>query len=589
MKKNLLRRYKRQLPLLLLLVISMVLIWRGSNWALVGAPLVLVAVMVWIVRNERRRNTVLCASPRSHESGESSLIAQTEKEVAHSVERIDIAALSADFRKTRWKEAEKQVDELLDTAIRLVRSGVNANTIAVFFPSADGGYSLRRHDSPSEHINTKAVIYPGVGVIGHFLKDGLKQLNLQEIVTDSMTLYYYTRDAGIRSLMAAPIMAGGIERGTIIVDSTEIKHFSDRDHAYLAAVARLCGEAVYHVYLAREHQLEHLRIASMSTIEKDFFQNLEIDAILDRMIEIIPYAIACDRLTLSLKATDTNNAVVKRVWGVATDGLLHASFSLHDKTLIGLLYSVNMCLYRNFAEDHYEYRYHAGEARAETMQSFCAFPIGIDKCKGAILLESQRKDAFSAANRDLLARLCTSAGLAIEKVQILETANMMATHDGLTGLTNHRQFKKFLRDEMVRCSRYNDPLSMILCDIDHFKKVNDTHGHQFGDVVLKEVAARLMSSVRESVDCAARYGGEEFALVLVKTDAAQALDKAERIRKLIAEIPFKTPSGGDMRATLSFGIATLSPTITNGTKLIEHADKALYRAKENGRNRVEVY
>ena len=101
----------------------------------------------------------------------------------------------------------------------------------------------------SEFVNKDAVIYPGVGVIGSFLKDGLKQLKLTDIVTDSMTLYYYKKDAGIRSLMASPIIADDVERGTIIVDSTEKDNFTDEDHSYLSTMADLLGQAVYNSYL----------------------------------------------------------------------------------------------------------------------------------------------------------------------------------------------------------------------------------------------------------------------------------------------------------------------------------------------------
>ncbi|MDD5674693.1 MAG: GGDEF domain-containing protein, partial [Chitinivibrionales bacterium] len=115
------------------------------------------------------------------------------------------------------------------------------------------------------------------------------------------------------------------------------------------------------------------------------------------------------------------------------------------------------------------------------------------------------------------------------------------------------------------------------------------YGHQFGDTILKNIAATLEGSVRESVDIAARYGGEEFALVLVKTDAAQAQERAERIRAGIAAAVHKTPQGAPFNLSMSFGIASLGEHVKNVPTLIEKADKALYRAKENGRNRVEVF
>jgi diguanylate cyclase (GGDEF)-like protein len=471
-----------------------------------------------------------------------------------------------------------------------MRRRLDAYTIAVLFPSADGGYKIRKYDSKSDCINADAVIYPGKGVLGSFLKDGLKQLNLHDIVSDSMTLHYYTRDAGIRSLMASPIVADdGVQRGTVIVDSTEQKHFNDEDHAYLSAVAHLIGMSVYYAYVYNEHKLEHQRIAAMSAIEKDFFQDLHIDAILDKMIEIIPFAIACDRISVSLRNPDKVTATVRRAWGAQAAAFSGLTFSFKDKSLVGLLYTKNIVLSRNFANDRIETRYAEGELASDELQSFLAFPIGVDECKGAVLLESTKKDAFTLSNQGLLDRIATSAGLAIEKLQTIEQAQNLATHDGLTGLVNHREFQSVLKDEITRAIRYNDPLSLVLCDIDFFKKINDAHGHPFGDIVLKEIASKLRSNIREGVDIAARYGGEEFALVLVKTDGQNAVETVERIRQSIANAPFKGTHGEDLRVTMSFGIAVYGQHAKQLDLLISKADKALYRAKDNGRNRVEIF
>jgi diguanylate cyclase (GGDEF)-like protein len=205
-----------------------------------------------------------------------------------------------------------------------------------------------------------------------------------------------------------------------------------------------------------------------------------------------------------------------------------------------------------------------------------------------VLLESAKPGAFSDANQDLLARIATSAGLAIAKLQVFEQAQNLATHDGLTGLINHRQFQSALKDEITRAIRYGEPLSLALCDIDFFKKINDTYGHPFGDVVLREIASKLQTNIRQGIDIAARYGGEEFALILVKTDGATAAETIERIRQNLADSTYTSPHGEDLHVTMSFGIAVYGTHAKQLDQLISKADKALYRAKENGRNRVET-
>lgn len=587
---------RRVLPGLAIILTGFIAHCIGGTTQSIVVPLSFIAAGVWLALSTR----IFKASPSSPDGSSSqnnvaphSLLQIASREVSEEVSHVTVSALGAQYRKNQWDATEKTVDDLLDSFIQVLRGRLDGHTIAVFFPTGDGGYRIKRCYSKSEHINHDAVIYPGVGVIGGFLKDGLKQLNLHEIVTDSMTLYYYKKDAGIRSLMASPIAAGGAERGVIIVDSTETRRFSDEDHAFLSSVAQLAGATVYYAYMSTEHRLEHQRIVSMSSIEKDFFRNLTIDAILDRMVEIIPFAIACDRLTISLRGPEKNLAVIRRAWGAGpeaeAEALKDKCFSLQDKTLISLVYARNMSLYRDFVEDHYETRYFEGEPRADDLASFLAFPIGVDTCKGAFFLESSRKNAFSDPNRDLLARLATSAGLAIEKLQIIEQANALATHDGLTGLINHRQFQSMLKDEITRAIRYNDPLSLVLCDIDFFKKINDTYGHPFGDTVLREISTKLREKTRDGIDFAARYGGEEFALVLVKTDGRTAVETTERIRQHIEQHLFKGPHGEDIRVTMSFGIAVYKQHAKQIDALIQKADKALYRAKETGRNKVELF
>jgi diguanylate cyclase (GGDEF)-like protein len=497
--------------------------------------------------------------------------------------------LGIDFKKQSWRTIEAKVDEMIENCLLLIKSKLNTHTAAVFFPTIDGGFKLRRHLSSSTFLNPDVILYPGLGVLGGFLKDGSNKLSLQDIVNDSSTLFYYKQDEGVRSLIASSICIENITRGIIVVDSTEKNHFSDEDHAYLSTSAALLGQAVYGTYLYNEHKLEHLRLAAMSGIEKDFFSNLSLTAIFDKIIEIIPFALTCDRVTISLKHDERAEAEIMRSWGLDAQRYLGINYSLKDKNLSSLLFNKSIMLSRNFSQEHDEYRFIPEEPRDTILGSFCAVPLGVDECKGMVLIESLKRDAFDISTKELLTRIGTSAGLALEKILVLDKAKALATHDGLTGLNNHREFQQILQDEITRSIRYNDPLALVLCDIDFFKKVNDTWGHPFGDTVLKGVASKLESSIRQGIDNVARYGGEEFALVLVKTDQNQAMETAERIRKQIESIVFHAPGGQEVSVSMSFGIAMYRIHAKQIDDLIKKADKALYRAKEQGRNRVEVF
>ncbi|MCY1080444.1 GGDEF domain-containing response regulator [Archangium lansingense] len=163
----------------------------------------------------------------------------------------------------------------------------------------------------------------------------------------------------------------------------------------------------------------------------------------------------------------------------------------------------------------------------------------------------------------------------------------LSVTDGLTGVHNHRYFQERLREEFRRAQRYDDTLSLILIDLDHFKAFNDTHGHQVGDIVLRDVAASLQRSVRET-DLLARYGGEEFAILLPRTPLAGALTVAERVWRELGVL--LTGPERTLRVTASLGVSTFPHHAVNSAEQLVHsADQALYRAKDEGRNRICLY
>jgi len=160
--------------------------------------------------------------------------------------------------------------------------------------------------------------------------------------------------------------------------------------------------------------------------------------------------------------------------------------------------------------------------------------------------------------------------------------------DELTGLYNYRYLHSRLAEEYKRAERYHEPLACAMIDVDHFKRVNDTHGHDVGDAVLREVGTRLKTGLRE-IDVVARYGGEEFMLVLPGTHSPGAIVVADRLWRAVSEAPI-TVGAGSLHVTVSIGIACYpSRDVNSKDELLKAADVALYQAKSEGRDRVCVY
>lgn len=200
------------------------------------------------------------------------------------------------------------------------------------------------------------------------------------------------------------------------------------------------------------------------------------------------------------------------------------------------------------------------------------------------------EEAMNAGALDFLVKgeitprmLERSLRYALKLGETLEALRRLATADELTGLCNRREFDRMLREERERALSLGHPLALVLLDIDHFKAINDTHGHPIGDVVLREVARRIAGQVR-SVDRVARIGGEEFGVLLVEGDAAAAQAAARQICAAVAREPVQAGNALMLPVTVSAGIAVLPQDASEEDALVGRADKALYAAKQRGRN-----
>ncbi|MBI4743698.1 MAG: sensor domain-containing diguanylate cyclase [Actinobacteria bacterium] len=223
------------------------------------------------------------------------------------------------------------------------------------------------------------------------------------------------------------------------------------------------------------------------------------------------------------------------------------------------------------------------------IKSLIVVPLGIKgNMLGVLGIASTTKRVFSEDEIDRLVNISNMASLALHNALLHEEIERLSITDRLTDLYNHGYFQQRLKEELERAVRFKHPLSILLMDIDYFKKFNDTFGHPKGDQVLKRIAAILKGNMRD-VDIAARYGGEEFVAVLPETDKDGILVLAERIRRKIEEEEFEGNKDGLMVSkTVSIGVAGYPEdiTINDPAQLIEKADQALYQAKNTGRNKV---
>ena len=187
-----------------------------------------------------------------------------------------------------------------------------------------------------------------------------------------------------------------------------------------------------------------------------------------------------------------------------------------------------------------------------------------------------------------LGSFAAQASVAVENVLLHKEAERLSITDGLTGVWNRRYLQLTLTKEIERAQRFGRPLSVLMMDIDHFKLVNDAHGHHVGDEVLVELTRRTMSTIRGQIDALARYGGEEFVVVLPETPTDGAKVVADKILAVIRHRPFVEDEQGGVPLTVSIGVAAFPEDAATADELVRAADLAMYRAKEAGRDRVET-
>jgi diguanylate cyclase (GGDEF)-like protein len=219
------------------------------------------------------------------------------------------------------------------------------------------------------------------------------------------------------------------------------------------------------------------------------------------------------------------------------------------------------------------------------VREFCVAPLRLGTYVHGVLAVARESGAFTSSDSDLVASTAEQISLALERYRFLAVVQRQASTDDLTGLYNHRFLVDSLGQQVALAERLGAPLAILMVDIDHFKQLNDTHGHQAGDLALATFARTLVTNVRRA-DLAARYGGEEFVVVMPNTSAGEAFMVAEKIRIAVAATDIGLPGHDPVRLTVSIGVAVYPENARTATELFSLADEALYRAKRTGRQRT---
>lgn len=319
------------------------------------------------------------------------------------------------------------------------------------------------------------------------------------------------------------------------------------------------------------------------------FQN-DTDKLIRQLLEMAASALKSERASLMLLVDQSDELATRIVLGLDPEEEASLPSATRIKSGDGVAGAVlktgQSILVNEGCNDPIFKSYDSTASFEHRIRNLLSVPLKVkDRVTGVVnIVNKMSEEGFTPDDQRLMEALAHQAAMAVEHARLYE----LAITDGLTKLFIHRYFQARLDEEIMRAKRYHTTVSLILFDIDHFKKFNDTYGHQQGDIVLIESAKLIKQAVRDTVDIPARYGGEEFTIILPETDAKGAQLVAERLRKTVEAYDFPG-QGKALKVTISLGIASFPDHASTKPVLIKKADIALYACKEKGRNCSSIY
>ncbi len=379
--------------------------------------------------------------------------------------------------------------------------------------------------------------------------------------------------------------------GVLTVVGRPGRPFSSEERSLLAAISRQVAMALDNAYLYADSQRKIKEFEALYQLGQTMTSTFNLQDILTRISQTVSTLLHAQAMSLMLLSPDGRTLSTVAGYNLSDEALqvVEAIRTRQDSSpsLVAVREKRPVAIPDISTDTAYAPRLQTALERG--YRSFLSIPlIAQDRALGCMNFYLTDRHQFDADELQLLSTFASQAAISIENARLFEETRQLAMTDELTGLANHRQFYHQLAREVRRAQRYGRSLSLLMLDLDHFKKFNDRFGHLAGDQALRETAELLRRNARD-VDILARYGGEEFAIILPETDMERAVIHAERARAAIADHAFRGKDSnphGDL--TVSIGVATLTSGMRKIEELVHDADQALYRAKSQGRNRLEL-
>jgi len=390
-----------------------------------------------------------------------------------------------------------------------------------------------------------------------------------------------------RSEIAVPITFGGRVIGVVDCESNEPDAFGDYDARLLGTLASAIGSAVHNAGLYTQAQRMIEELESILEVSMLLSSSGTLDVLFQRILEHACRITNSKAGSISLFDPDENVMRLTAVRGLNVMVRPDATWPVREGSIAWRMMNKPEPI---VVTDVSRRAPGEGEAvKSAGIAAFVAAPIfSGGHFNGVLFVDDFQPRNYPFEDVRLLAILANTASVAIDGAHLNEKLSSFAFTDALTELPNRRSFEETLERETKRAIRYNHTLSLVIFDLDHFKKYNDFFGHREGDLALRTIARVIRESIRDT-DFPARYGGEEIAVILPESGTEEAMALAERTRRAVEKLPHGPSHPLKRKLTISGGVACMPDDTSFREELVTMADQALYHAKRHGRNSVILW
>jgi len=486
-------------------------------------------------------------------------------------------------------DPNQNYNEITSQILKLAQSSLMARSVFLYlFNSNEHTYSLQSFQAPN-----------GIGLNPDFKAEGtiFRDFHLnarpQIFSADNLepgSLVYYAEAPKVGSIMVVPIMLHeDVFLGVMGLDSIDREAWGHEDIDLIKLFAELFSSSIWQID-AIDRQSTHIQFfKDLCKLNTELSIGIEALDLYKEASHILHKFFSFDKLTFAVpREEDSQELYIEFVEGSETDYSIGHRIIWSGGLWEKIIKDGERLLLNDYEQENVAFRFQPGDLNILPFRSCLGIPLEAGRKRlGGVLMESYQTRNYIPEESDTLALFGKNLSEIINRMNIYRSMKDLALIDGLTGIYNHRAFKERLQVEIERARRYGTTLTLMILDLDKFKRINDTYGHLFGDLVLKKSANIIRGSVR-TVDTVARYGGEEFAVILINTDKNSCYKTAERIRSNVQSFAFEK-DGIRERMTISIGMAEYPNDGNDVQALIAASDMSMYHSKRLGGNKITLY